>query len=699
MTEYMKHLKRFFAPKGRGKVRWTIFFIAVLFLVSLKYNLLEAYNGNLDALNTKVHSVSFLKSVTLPAIHFKTWPPETFRLGLDLRGGTHLVYQADFSKTPAADTTSAIEGVRDVIERRINIFGVAEPVVQTVKVGDTYRIIVELAGVKDVSQAIKMIGDTPLLEFKESLPQGEQAPQEGLTPEQKKELDAFNADAKKRATEALKKAVVPKADFTKLAKDVSEDLQTRDKGGDVGWLNKGSSQGYLLTATEKLKDGEVKNDLLQYADGFSVVKLLGRRTGQEINAHHILICFKDATRCEKDTTKEDAKKKIDELKKQATPQNFVDLAKKNSTEPGASERGGDLGWFARGAMVKAFETAAFALPKNGISEVLETEFGYHIIWKGDERAIQEFHVARVLFDTKTEQDYLKPPSPWKDTELTGKQLKRAFVDFNNPTSSPQIGLEFNDDGKKLFSALTQANVGKPIAIFLDGQPISVPTVQQPILDGSAIITGDFTLKEAKLLAQRLTTGALPVPITLLSQQTVGPSLGEESLRKSLTAGLFGFLLVALFMIFFYRLPGILAILALIIYTSLSLAVFKALPVTLSLAGIAGFILSIGMAVDANILIFERMKEELRNGKKLDSAVSEGFKRAWTSIRDSNVSSLITCVVLFSFSASLIKGFALTLAIGIVVSMFSAIVITRILLKLVAGWRLAKVRWLFNIPKK
>jgi preprotein translocase subunit SecD len=408
-----------------------------------------------------------------------------------------------------------------------------------------------------------------------------------------------------------------------------------------------------------------------------------------------LICFKGATRCEKETSKEDAKKKIDELKKQATPQNFVDLAKKNSTEPGASERGGDLGWFARGAMVKAFEDAAFSLKKNSISEAIETEFGYHIIWKNDERAIPEYRIARILFKTKSEADYLEISSPWKETGLTGKQLKRASVDFNNPTSSPQIALEFNDEGKKLFATMTGANVGKPIAIFLDGEPISVPTVQQPILDGSAIITGDFTLKEAKLLAQRLTTGALPVPITLLSQQTIGPSLGEESLRKSLSAGLFGFLLVALFMIFFYRLPGLLAIIALIIYTSLSLAIFKGWPsFTLSLAGIAGFILSIGMAVDANILIFERMKEELRSGKKLDTAVAEGFRRAWTSIRDSNVSSLITCVVLFSFSASLIKGFALTLAIGILVSMFSAIVITRVFLKTVAGWRLKKYHWLF-----
>jgi len=690
----MPSIKRFFAPKGRGKLRWTIFFIVVLFLVSLKYNLLEMYNGNLDAINTQVHRVSFLKPLTFPAVHFNKWPPETFRLGLDLRGGTHLVYQADLSKTPSSEMSAAIEGARDVIERRINIFGVAEPVVQTVKVGNTYRIIVELAGVKDVSQAIKMIGDTPLLEFKEQYPQGQQSQPQGLTPDQKKELDAFNAASRKRAEDILKKAVDPKADFGKLAKENSEDSQTSEKGGDVGWVSQGSQQAYLLTAADKLKDGEVKNDILQYGDGLSIVKLLGRRDGVEINAHHILICYKGATRCDKDTSKEDAKKKIEELKKQVTPQNFVDLAKANSTEPGAKDRGGDLGWFARGSMVKPFEDAAFALPKNGISSVVETEFGYHLIWKSDERKIPEYHIARILIRTKSQQDYLKPQSPWKETSLTGKQLKRAFVDFNNPTNSPQIGLEFNDEGKKLFAAMTQANVGKPIAIFLDGQPISIPTVQQPILDGSAVITGQFTLQEAKLLAQRLTTGALPVPIALLSQQTIGPSLGAESMQKSLDSGLFGFLLVALFMLFFYRLPGVLAVVALIIYTSLSLSVFKIWPVTLSLAGIAGFILSIGMAVDANILIFERMKEELRAGKKLDSAVVEGFKRAWTSIRDSNVSSLITCIVLFSFSASLIKGFALTLAIGILVSMFSAIVTTRVFLKVVAGWRIAKNRWLF-----
>ncbi len=694
----MPSLKRFFAPKGRGKIRWINFFVLVLFLASLKFNALEFYNANLDQINGTIKKVGFMEKLTLPAIRFQGWPPNEFRLGLDLKGGTHLVYQADFSKTAQSERTAAIEGVRDVIERRVNTFGVAEPLVQTVKVGDTYRIIVELAGVKDVSQAIKMIGDTPLLEFKEQLPEGQEQQTE-LTPEQQKQLDTFNKNARTKAEDVLKKALAKDADFGKLAKEFSQDSQNKDNGGDVGYVTGSSPYSFLLVAADKLKPGEVKKDLLEYGDGYSVVKLLEKRDGKEVAASHILICYKGATRCEKETTKEDARKQIDELKKQATPQNFIELAKKNSTEPGADTRAGDLGWFGKGAMVKKFEDAAFPLQKNAISDVIETEFGFHIIWKRDERAVPEYHIARILTRTQSKSDILPPPSPWKETELTGKQLKTASVDFNNPSGVAQVALEFNDEGKKMFASLTEKNIGKPIAIFLDGQPISTPVVQTAIREGNAVITGDFSIKEAKLLAQRLNTGALPVPITLLSQQTIGPSLGSESLHKSLIAGLFGFLLVAIFMIFFYRLPGLLAVIALIIYTSLSLSVFKFWPVTLSLAGIAGFILSVGMAVDANILIFERMKEELRAKKSLESSITEGFKRAWTSIRDSNVASLITCLILFWFSASLIKGFALTLAIGILVSMFSAIVITRMLLKTVGGWRLSKARWLFSAKKE
>ncbi|MEK7538161.1 MAG: protein translocase subunit SecD, partial [Patescibacteria group bacterium] len=251
------------------------------------------------------------------------------------------------------------------------------------------------------------------------------------------------------------------------------------------------------------------------------------------------------------------------------------------------------------------------------------------------------------------------------------------------------------DGTKLFAALTKKNLNKILGIYLDGSPISLPKVQSEITSGTAVITGQFTLDEAKQLAKRLNAGALPVPITLISQQNVGASLGRESIERSLVAGIIGLLLVAVFMVVYYRLPGVLAVVALMIYTLIVLALFKLWPVTLSLAGIAGFILSIGMAVDANILVFERTKEELANGRPLLSAIDEGFRRAWLSIRDSNVSSLITALILIWFGSSLIKGFAVTLSIGILVSMFSALTVTRTFLRLVVSRWMSRHLWLFG----
>ena len=250
----------------------------------------------------------------------------------------------------------------------------------------------------------------------------------------------------------------------------------------------------------------------------------------------------------------------------------------------------------------------------------------------------------------------------------------------------------------MFEEITSRNVDKIVGIFLDKQPISLPRVQQAITGGQAVITGTFDVQEAKLLAQRLNAGALPVPINLVSQQTVGASLGEIAIQRSLRAGLYGFALVALFMILYYRLPGLIAIVALLMYVAFVLAIFKLWPVTLTLAGIAGFILSIGMAVDANILIFERLKEELRLGKSLPQAMQAGFERAWTSIRDSNVSSLITCVILSWFGTSMVKGFALTLAIGIVVSMFSAITVTRTFLRMIIRERHQGRLWLYGVSR-
>lgn len=271
-----------------------------------------------------------------------------------------------------------------------------------------------------------------------------------------------------------------------------------------------------------------------------------------------------------------------------------------------------------------------------------------------------------------------------DTQLTGANLRKADVEFDKNTGEPQVAIQFDGDGTKIFSELTKKNLEKPIAIELDGEIISAPTVQTEIDNGQAVITGKFTVDEAKKLSIELNAGALPVPISLVEQRNVGATLGNDSVKKSLVAGLVGLILVAIFMIAYYKVPGLLAVFALTIYTLIILALFKLIPITLTLAGIAGFILSIGMAVDANILIFERTKEEEAMGKTTSLALEEGFRRAWSSIRDSNFSSLITAAILYYGTSGLVRGFAVTLAVGIIVSMFTAILVTRTFLRLLIG---------------
>jgi preprotein translocase subunit SecD len=271
--------------------------------------------------------------------------------------------------------------------------------------------------------------------------------------------------------------------------------------------------------------------------------------------------------------------------------------------------------------------------------------------------------------------------PVYHTIMTGSALTSATVQTQN--GAIVIAFELNSEGAKIFGDHTQANVGQYLTIVLDKTVISSPSINSAITEGRGIIQGRFTLEEANNLALQLRYGSLPVPLKIVESRTVGPTLGQDSVRKSLIAGIIGLAVVAVFMILYYRLPGVLAVLALLMYATITFALFKLIPVTLTLPGIAGFVLSIGVAVDANVLIFERMKEELRAGKKLISAVEEGFRRAWSSIRDSNISTLITCAVLFwfgsQFGASVVKGFALTLALGVFVSLFTAVLVTRTLL--------------------
>lgn len=507
-------------------------------------------------------------------------------LGLDLQGGIHLEYKADVSNIDSAKVADALQGAQDVIERRVNAFGVGEPLVQTAKSGGENRIIVELPGIKNIEEAKQKIKDAPLLEFKE---EGEPSA------EIKQMFDQMNTQAKEKAQ--------------KIFDEVK-------KGGD-----------------------------------------------------------------------------------------FEQLAKDNSEDPGSKAKGGDLDFQKKGATVAEFDKVLFeGNLKSGeiYPNLVETQIGWHIIKFIESRGEgedKEVHAAHILFAKKDPAQY--PQFKYVDTGLTGKNLKTASAQYSNGQGlgEPEVALQFDDEGTKLFAELTKKNLGKQIAIFLDGELQIAPTVQVEITNGQAVITGNYTFKEAQDIAARLNQGALPVPLTLVGQQSVEASLGMESLKKSLIAGAIGLAAVIIFMLVFYRFLGLVASLSLLIYTAIMVAMFKFTGITLTLSGIAGFVLSIGMAVDANILIFERTKEEIRRGRTIPNALDEGFKRAWTSIRDGNVSSIITSLILVVFGTGFVKGFALTLVIGVLVSMFTAVVITRTLLKfIISDWIHGRV-WMVGVNKK
>lgn len=677
-------IKRMFQPRGRGKAWWVFVFIMIIGIGAALLDFGNYYN-------------KLAPIIGLPIV--KEVP---FRLGLDLLGGSQLTYEADVSGFASGDRTSAVEGARDVIERRVNFFGVSEPLVQINSTANgNYRILVELAGIKDINEAIKKIGETPLLEFKEQNTE----PPRTLTAEEKQQMEEDNKKVQALAPEIIKKLQAGE-DFTLLTRQYSDDSLTKEQGGYLGWISKETNPD-IFFLTEKLVEAQGLNKPStkpdQTTDGIEIILPKDIRATydsnsqvqKEIQASHLLICFQGASGCENNLTKEQALEKIKGLKAQANKDNFSQLVKDNSTEPGANVKAGDLGWFGRGAMVKPFEDAIFTLPIGQISEPVETEFGYHLIYKTAERAISEYEASHIFLNIKTEEEIVGKPSEWKNTLLTGKHLKRAAVQFDPNDNTPQVGLEFDTEGAKLFEDITARNVNKPVAIFLDGEIISAPNVNEKITGGQAVISGNFNITEAKDLVKRLNAGALPVPITLVNQQTVGATLGAASVQKSLQAGLIGLCLIALFMIIVYRLPGALSVLSLVIYGLITLAIFKLWPVTMTLSGVAGFIMSLGVAVDANVLIFERLKEELHLGKSLSRAIDEGFSRAWTSIRDSNFNTILTTVILIFFTTSVIKGFAITLFLGVLVSMFTAILVTKNFLKLISENWLEKHKWLIR----
>lgn len=402
---------------------------------------------------------------------------------------------------------------------------------------------------------------------------------------------------------------------------------------------------------------------------------------------------------------EENKKSAEEtLEKIKAGEDFDALAEEFNQDPGTKESKGDLGFIKKGMLV-LFDAVLFEGNLNDgeiYPELLETEFGWHIIKKIQERGEgeeREIRVQHILFGKQTPEAY-REYWIYKDTELTGKNLKDAAVIYTDGgLSEPQVQLKFDSEGAKFFAEITKRSVGKTVAIYLDNEIISAPTVQTEISDGVAVITGNFTTEQAKELKRRLNEGALPVPIKLVSQQSVGASLGKVSLEKSLKAGVAGLIVVGLFMIAYYRFFGLVATIALFIYSAMMITVFKlsgvlsAWPITLTLSGIAGFVLSVGMAVDANVLIFERIREELKSGRSLESAIDQGFKRAWSSIRDGNYSTIITSMILIWMGTGFVKGFAVILIIGVVLSMFTAIVIVKIILQFIVGSWLEKRLWL------
>ncbi len=669
MAEERNLIQKLIKPETtRGKIWQTFVLIIVITVIATLIDAGKYYNQYVDKIAEKTgYSVQLPKTKEIP-----------FILGLDLQGGTHLVYTADTSKIPQGKELDAVEGVRDVIERRVNTFGVSEPNITTSKTSEgKYRIIADLAGVSDVQKAIKMIGETPLLEFKKL-----DGTKTELTDEQKKEIETYNKEKEEKAGDVLGK-VLSNGDFNVLEKEFDESDNKEPR-----WINSNDNP-LIVEKIKDLKNGDVYNDLITLSDSFVIVKRDDSRIKKnqftnenlkEVKASHILICYNGIKDCDSGLTKDEAYAKIKEIKEKATPANFEELAKENSTEPGADVHGGNLGWFGTGAMLKPFEDTVFKQKVGTISYVVETKFGYHIIYKEDERDVIEYQIEDIVFTKKQKSEYASPKENWVNTELSGKNLESANLEWGR-IGTPQVGLQFNSEGAKLFEEITGENINNKIGIFLDGKVISAPTVNEKISGGKAVINGSFTIEEAKKLVKRLNQGALPVPIKLISQKTVGPTLGLQSVKDSFKASMIGLLSVAIFMILFYRLNGIFAVISLGVYGVLVLAVFKIFSVTLSLAGLAGFILSIGMAVDANVLIFERIKEELKRGKDKMTAIKEGFNKAWPSIRDGNFSTLITCFILMQFSTTLVRGFAITLGIGVFISLFSAMVVTKNLLLL------------------
>ncbi len=453
---------------------------------------------------------------------------------------------------------------------------------------------------------------------------------------------------------------------------------------------------------------------------------------EQVEVSHILVAYKGAQAAATTVarTKEEAFTLAEALRDRIDGgENFETLAR-SENDALTKDQAGKIGAVGREQLAPAFAEAAFGGKTGQILGPIETPFGYHVI-RVDKEKFMTADVASYEDLAVTGEDaedraegflddlqsgrvtrsedavtlrmlfFSLEPTGWKDTPLDGKHFRSATAVLDPTTNIPVVQIAFDDEGAKIFQELTKANIGKQIAIFVGGELVTAPRVESEITGGTAVITGSTNVQAAQTLAQDLNTGAIPAPIHLVGQRTVEPTLGQEALSTSVTAGLVGIIIVMLYMILFYRAFGVIASLALSFYAVIFLALFK-LPLllfssqymVLTLAGAAGLILSIGMAVDTNVLVFERVKEELRKGKTLKTAIDIGFEKAWPSVRDSNISTLITCALLFLIGTSIVRGFAVTLGIGVLISMFTGMIVSHWISRKVAASGLAENAALF-----
>lgn len=665
------------------------------------------------------------------------WTKPQVKLGLDLQGGTELDYRIDLSQVPEEDIKDTIDGNLEVVERRVNGLGVSESNIYVSEIANEKHIIVELPGLEDIEEAKDIIGKTVRLEFKEEAPDQvdeefrQQVELEGdrlLTitlaePDRFKEIGELESKENENFIIDYQELDFLFAETLEPAiAEIIFESETKPEPGTI-IESKVEADFFGRESLNLIKVNEYRENERRIQED------------REVFVSQILIRHNESARAtdeEKETlrSKEEASEKASSIQQRLSAgEDFNALAEEFNEDPAGSEL--NIPTTENNTILaQAFNDAGFALTEVGqITEVVETEFGFHII-RADE-------INEAVDETRTEEQVSiekiaisLQPNPWIDTELTGKYFANAAVAFDPQSGSPYVQVQFKDGGEDLFDEITARNVGKQIAIFVGGDLISAPVVNERISGGVAQISNPaFTVQSASDLVRDLKTGAIPADLELAGEFKIGASLGEQALNISIWAGIIGLIVLGIYMLFYYRLLGVYANIALAIYTiillagiklalptwlalSISFIIFLVIsakvvkskesagekivgliiatfilfflafaisnPIVMTLAGVAGIILSIGMAVDANILIFERIKEEIKAKRPLGSAIQIGFNRAWPSIRDSNFSSLITCAILLTFGSSIIKAFAFNLALGILISMFSAITITRVL---------------------